>query len=121
MKPRFDNPAPIPREQLEKTLASGDGSTVADALIRMALWEPDWRWAEQKTLSALGDSRKEVRVAALQSIGHLARLHRSLNLEIVIPVVTRLLDDPECRGTAADALEDIATFMPKGGWPRDHE
>lgn len=115
MKPRFENPAPIPREQLEKALVSSDAPTVADALIRMALWESDGRWAEQKSLSALGDRRKEVRIAALQSIGHLARLHRSLNLETVIPAVTKLLDDPDCRGTAADALEDIATFMPKRG------
>jgi hypothetical protein len=115
MKSRFENPAPIPREQLEQRLASGDGPTVADALIRMSLWEADWRWAEQKTLWALGDGRKEVRIAALQSIGHLVRLHRLLNLEIVIHAATRLLDDADCRGAAADALDDIATFMPKAG------
>jgi alpha-D-ribose 1-methylphosphonate 5-triphosphate diphosphatase PhnM len=111
MKPKFESPAPISREQIDKALLSGDVTTAAEALIRMAFWESDWSWAEQKSLSALTDGRKEVRVAALLSIGHLARLHRSLNLETVLPAVKSLLDDPECRGTAQDALEDIATFM----------
>ncbi|HTS09705.1 MAG TPA: hypothetical protein VMP68_29335 [Candidatus Eisenbacteria bacterium] len=113
MKPKFENPTPLPRPQLEIALASSEASAVAEALIRMALWENDWRWAEQKSLSALRDARKEVRTAALLAIGHLARLHRSLDLQTVIPAVRKLLADTECRGTAEDALDDIATFMPE--------
>jgi hypothetical protein len=114
MTPKFDEPTPISREQVEDALASDSPASAAEALIRMALWETDPRWAEQKSLSALRDTRKEVRMAALLAIGHLARLHRSLSLEIVVPAVRILLDDPECCGTAENVLEDIAIFMPKG-------
>jgi len=103
------------REEMEEALISTRASTVADALIRMALWEKDPHWAEQKSLSALTDPRKEVRKAALLSIGHLARLHGSLNLDVVLPAVKALLADPEYRGAAEDVLEDIAIFMSKIG------
>jgi len=114
MKSKFENPTPISREQLEEALLSGDAVTAAEALIRMAFWESDWVWAEHKSLSALKDERREVRRAALLAISHLARLHRSLNLEVVIPEIRKLLCDPECRGTAEDVLQDIATFMAGG-------
>ena len=113
MKPKFENPTPLPRPQLEIALASSEASVVAEALIRIALWENDWRWAEHKSFSALKDAREEVRTAALLAIGHLARLHRSLDLQIVVPAVRKLLADTGCHGTAEDVLDDIASFMPE--------
>jgi hypothetical protein len=77
----------------------------------MALHEPDWPWAEDICLSLLSDARKEVRSAALTSLGHLARLHSMLHLEIVVPAVKRLLADPDSRGVAEDTLDDITRFV----------
>ncbi|HLJ88974.1 MAG TPA: hypothetical protein VKZ53_19295 [Candidatus Angelobacter sp.] len=108
---RYEEPAPISRQEVEEALRSPDGQTTAPALIRMALHERDWQWAERVCLRALSDSRTPVRIAALIALGHLARLHRRLHLELAVPAITRLLGDAECGGTAEDTLEDIAIFV----------
>jgi hypothetical protein len=112
MKPRFEQPAPISREELRRDLSSPNPDITATALISMALYERDWRWAESVCLSALGDDpRRAVKQAALIGLGHLARIHHTLHLEIVVPVVQELLNDPDLGGIAEDALQDIIRFV----------
>ncbi len=50
------------------------------------------------------------RVAAT-SIGHLARLHGLLDLDVIVPLLQELLHDPEIGGLAEDALADIRMFV----------
>jgi len=112
MKPRFEQPEPISREELKRDLSSPNPDITATALISMALYEPDWRWAESVCLSALGDdARRAVKEAALIGLGHLARIHHALHLEIVVPVVQELRNDPDLGGIAEDALQDITRFV----------
>jgi|SRR5579862_2966654 len=112
---RFDQPPPITKLEVEDSLSDADSSVTVKALIRMALWETDWEWAERMALRALEDPRKPVKMAALVAIAHLARLHRRLHLELVLPAVNKLLNDPDCCGNAQDALDDIAVFIVKRG------
>ncbi len=112
MNLRFEEPLPISKDEAELRLASQDADPVSETLIRIALWEKDWVWAEQKFLKYLRDPHKEVRAAALISIGHLARLHHTLHLEVVLPAIRELLSDADSHGTAQDALDDIACFIP---------
>jgi hypothetical protein len=113
MRLKYEDPPPIGRSEVLRELASGDEDLASSALIRMALHEPDWQWAEGVCLSMLSDLRKDVRNAALVALGHLARIHGKLHLESVIPSVKRLFGDAESRGVAEDTLEDIIQFVPK--------
>src|SRR5437763_5749578 len=108
---RYEEPQPISRAEIEVALRSQEDHVAASALIRMGLHEQDWQWAEGICLPTLSDSRKQVRIASLIALGHLARLHHRLHLETVIPAVRKLLDDPDCRGIAEDTLEDITMFV----------
>ena len=112
---KFEDPLPITKLEVEESLASAESDVPARALIRMALWENDWVWAERMALRALEDPRKQVRIAALVAISHLVRLHHKLHLELVLAAITRLLHDPDCGGSAQDTLDDIALFMTKRG------
>lgn len=113
MNPKYRQPQPILREEFERDMASQDQRVVSTALIRMALHESDWKWAERACLSMLSDPRKDVKVAALVGLGHLARIHRVLHLEIVVPAVTRLVNDAAVGGSAEDTLDDILMFVPE--------
>jgi hypothetical protein len=100
----------ISREELEDALSAGSAAVARRALLRMALHEPDRKWAAQKCLAALRDQRVDVRAAAITSLGHLARIHRCSDLEQVMPALQALKADPELGGIAEDALEDILIF-----------
>ena len=110
MNVKFEQPEAISKDEAQKALSSVRTDVVATTLIRIALWEQDWRWAEKVFLNSLRDDRKEVRSAALLSLGHLARLHHILHTGVVLPAVTALLTDPDCAGLARDAIDDIERY-----------
>ena len=114
---KYEELLAISRDQFEITLAGDEPSEAAHALLRMALNESDQPWAEEKLLSALHDRREEVQAAAITSIGHLARIHRSLKNPVIVRELTKLREDPKLGSLAEDALEDILIFTRLGAVP----
>lgn len=53
---------------------------------------------------------REVRGVVATCIGHLARLHRDLDLSQADSALTRISEDPKLKGRAEDAREDIRQF-----------
>jgi len=110
---RYEETAPIARQAAESAIASEDSTSAARALIRVGLWEPERQWAERFCVGGLRDQRGEVRRAALIALGHLARRHHALQLDLVLPAVQRLLrDHPDLAGSADDMLDDIRMYIP---------
>ena len=107
---KYEELPPITPDQLERALAGESPEHAAVALLRMALNDPNWAWAEEKCLAALHDGREPVRAAAITSLGHLARIHRKVSKETVVPELQKFKGDPELGGLARDALEDILIF-----------
>ena len=107
---KYQELPPISHEELEHALASESSEDAGVALLRMALNDPNWAWAENKCLAALHDERGPVRAAAVTSLGHLARIHHKVTKETVVTELQKLKGDPELRGLAEDALEDILIF-----------
>jgi hypothetical protein len=62
-------------------------------------------------------SEPAVRGLAATCLGHLARIHRQLDTATVIPRLNEMLTDPDVKGVAQDALDDISVFIgrPKPG------
>ena len=81
---KYEALLPISRHQLEQALRGGAPEEAAQAILRMALNDPDWHWAEQKCIAALHDDRDELRAAAITSLGHLARIHHAITNELVV-------------------------------------
>ena len=48
---------------------------------------------------------------AVTSLGHIARIHRQLDLDKVLPVLEKLRSDPEIGGRVEDALDDIRKYL----------
>jgi hypothetical protein len=92
---KYEDLSPITPDQLERALAGKSPEDAGVALLRMALNDPNWAWAEEKRLAALHDGREPVRAAAITSLGHLARIHRKVTKETVVPELQKFKGHPE--------------------------
>ena len=107
----YESLKPIPDEEAQAALASDDAVRICDALLRVSLFSSDWRSAQEQCLHFLKHPVADVRGAAATCLGHLARLHRTIDTPTVVPALRRLLADPLVGGRAQDALDDIDVYV----------
>ncbi|MCZ7571617.1 MAG: hypothetical protein M5U01_23965 [Ardenticatenaceae bacterium] len=83
------------------------------AVLSAALYSDDPVWAMGICLRLARHSDAVVRGNAVLGLGHIARIHRQLDLELVRPVVVGALadDDEYVRGQAESAVDDIEFFL----------
>jgi hypothetical protein len=91
--------------------STGEVLAMEKALIRLALHEPDWRYVRGHCLRLLEHADPCARQSALICLGHLARLHRPLELKQLVPLVRRHRLDPSVAGWAQDTLDDFKIFL----------
>ena len=108
---RYEPVESMDRAVAEERLRGGDPRQVAEALLSIALHDPDWRWAEATCLRYADDPDLGVRAAVLLCFSHLARLHGDLDLAEVAPVIRRGLADDALRGGAQDVADDLRVFL----------
>ena len=99
------------RSDIEMLLRSGDSTDVVDALLSAAYYDPDWRWVQGQCLSFSRHEDQNVRWVSATCFGHLARIHRQLDLELVLQRLVEMKSDPLVAAAAEDALEDIRFFL----------
>lgn len=107
---KYEAPKPISKQAVLEALGGCD-EVASEALVRAAITIDDRIWVESTLLRALSDQRLEVRRAAILGFGHLARTHRQLTLEMILPLLKQYVEDTDLGGTVEDALEDIAMFV----------
>ncbi len=107
---RYEELGPIPWSEAVESIRGDDELIARQALLRLALHHPDRRAVQDLCLDCL--HRGWVMSAAAISLGHLARIHGTIDHERVVPVLQGLLDDPLTGGAASDALDDISTYIP---------
>lgn len=108
---KYDPPSPTSRQDAELVLRTGTTEAICETLVALALHEDDAAWVEHTCLEFAGHPSPNVRAVAATCLGHLARIHRQLNLELVLPALRRLLQDSSTSGYAENALSDIEIFM----------
>ncbi|MCD5989803.1 hypothetical protein KDX30_18070 [Pseudomonas sp. CDFA 553] len=107
----YQGPQTINRKAVEKAFASRDVKSICEALVSVALNDPDWRWAQSKCLDLLDNESPDVRGLAATCLGHIARIHRQLDKEKVLIALREHLDDSTISGQIADALDDVDMFL----------
>ncbi|MFI5716482.1 hypothetical protein [Nocardia sp. NPDC051750] len=105
---------PIDREEALAMLEAGDIRSVSQAILRLALHDPDDHWVTEQALNLLNSPEVGIRVVAATALGHTARIHRKVD-ERVVPALQQMLTDPETSGRAQDALDDIEMFALRPG------
>lgn len=107
----YDEVKPISRLDAESAFKSGEIAQICDALVRLTYHDSDHKWVENQCVEFVRHPNVEVRGLALTCLEHLARIHRQLDLNRVVPLLKVLSSDPEVGQRAQDALDDIRTFM----------
>ncbi|MEU1984064.1 hypothetical protein [Nocardia sp. NPDC019395] len=105
---------PIDRNEALEQIKTGDEWSVVEAILRLALHDPDGPWVTKIALDLLGNINLGIRRAAALALGHIARLHGEID-ERAVPALQQMLSDPETRGRAKDALSDIEIFTAPTG------
>ncbi|HET8627249.1 MAG TPA: hypothetical protein VFL91_07510 [Thermomicrobiales bacterium] len=108
---RFHDVPPISREEATAAFATGRGEAICAALVAVTFHDPDWRWVQAHCLRLAQHRDDAVRAVAATCLGHLARIHRALEADVVLPVLRGLAKDPAVCGYAEDALDDVRQFL----------
>jgi hypothetical protein len=106
----YRDPSPVERSAFQATLERGRPEEIAESLLGLIKTDPDPTWLQELCLTLIGHSELPVRQIAVTTLGHVARIHRTIDPRVP-PILESLLDDPALGGRAEDALEDVATFV----------
>jgi hypothetical protein len=99
------------REHLERHLADREDAKAVQALLALALSDPDGAWVQRRALPLTEHPARSVRAAAALALGHTARLHPELSSAATVTALQALEKrDPELAGRVEDALDDVRTF-----------
>ena len=102
---------PLRRAELEELLGSGNVRAINEALLSAAFHDCDWEWAQNQCLSFLSHSNRDVRSIAATCLGHIARIHRKLDIDIVLPQLYEAKSDQSIAAGVDDAIDDIKLFV----------
>jgi hypothetical protein len=113
---KYAKPKRLSRTSVEALLRSGEPSAVCEALVAAAFYDPERRWVEAQCALLAEHSSSEVRGLVATCLGHLARIHKTLDRSITDPILRKLAADsePEVRGRVQDALGDMQVFLASG-------
>jgi hypothetical protein len=102
----------LSRVEFEHIRASGNKDRIPEALVGLALnANENWHLVQDVCLELIVDSDPTISAIAATCLGHLARIHGELDLEIVVPALRALMSNPKTSSYASDALEDIEMFV----------
>src|SRR5713226_6209151 len=65
---RYEEPRQMSREEAVTLLSGNDGRQRIDALLSLALYDPDWRWVQDQSLSLLHDGDFDVAATAILAL-----------------------------------------------------
>ncbi len=101
------------RKKALEELSSGDGFKKAEALLSLVFNDDDFDWVFKLCLKYLDSEDIKMKETAVLCIGHLARIHRKIDKEIIIPKIKLMAEKfPELSDRVEFTLEDIDIFVP---------
>jgi hypothetical protein len=108
---QYVTPARLSRDVAIAKLAGTDRRARIDGLLSLALYDPDWKWVQHRSLELLHDPDVDVVATAVLALGHLGRLHGQLELDRVLRELETVKANEALAGRVADVLNDIDIFV----------
>ncbi|MDK8183362.1 CPCC family cysteine-rich protein [Paenibacillus sp. UMB4589-SE434] len=99
-------------QEIINLINSDDPATKVKGLISLALHADDGEFVQELMVRYSQHRNENIRGIAILCFGHIARIHRSVNKELIIPLIHHALKDESSfvRGHAHSALDDINMF-----------
>ena len=115
MKSKYEDIPQFDRQEVEAALERDDAGELHVAVLAVALSSVDQAWAEGICMRLASHPDHIVRGNAILGMGHIARIHRKLDVEGVRPLIQAALQDESeyIRGQADSAADDIELFLKK--------
>jgi hypothetical protein len=105
-------PPPTDRESAERVFAGDDSQQICETLLSLAMSGEDSDWVAEQALRLSEHAAWQVRAISATALGHIARINKSVPARS-FHVLGRLLNDPQTRGYAESALDDLHTCLPR--------
>jgi hypothetical protein len=108
---KYQNVLHIDRYVAEEIFASNDIEKITTALVSIAFYEEDWKWAQDKCLEYLSNENDAICGLAATCLGHIARVHGKMKKEKVRMQLLDRKNNLAIVGRIEDALDDIEMFV----------
>jgi hypothetical protein len=100
------------KAELTELLPLSDEEVISKALLYMTFNIQDAGWIQKTCLEFISTNENDsMRGLAIICLGHVARIHGTVNEQTTIPFLNRLLNNTSLAGRAQDALDDIEIFI----------
>ena len=90
---KYEDLPELGRTVILARLAAGSNSETAQAILSAALFDDDWKWAQDICIKHSTHENANVRGSAILGLGHIARIHRKLENAPVIQAIKSGLND----------------------------
>lgn len=99
-------------QEIINLINSDNPDTIVNGLLSLALNADDGEFVQDLMVRYSQHKNENIRGIAFLCFGHMARIHRSVNMELIIPLINDALNDESIfvRGHAHSALDDIKMF-----------
>src|SRR5262245_65310410 len=108
---QYEEIDPISRSDAMVALGAANSRDICKALVRLVFHDPDLLWVQSLCIELTEHSTIEVQSTAILCLGRLARIHKALDLEKVVPLLIELRKDPLLSGRVDDVMDDIEIFL----------
>ena len=108
-----EEPRRYTRDEAIAAFDSEDAVVVARALVGVSFYDADWRWVQSQCVRLSTHPSPNVRGLVVTCFGHIARIHRVIDRQVVDPVLDRLAADPDpsVSGRVNDARDDFEMYL----------
>jgi len=107
----YDAVKPVKKREAKTLFKSEDRESLIMAMLGAAYYIDDWRWVQDHCLNFLGHPDPGIRKVAALCLGHIARIHGSLDEDKVFPVLKKLSRDSEIGKDIAYELKEIKWYL----------
>lgn len=103
---------PITRSEAEAAMSGGNTptDTIIEILLRLSLNSDEVTWKQNLFEAHLQSEELDIQRAALQSLGHLARVGSGFNKKRALEATRKFKDHKILSGIASDVEDDIQVF-----------
>ena len=107
---RYEELPPLSRDEALQRLESADPDVLTTTIAQIALNDGDADFIQDVLARFMQHPAPFVRSVAARCVGDLARRHKQLDRQRIVPLLERLLRDPETADAARDGLEDVDIY-----------